>query len=173
MLEKLNKCDFNKMYALLQRSFPLGEYRSYETHRSLLDKPGYTVYARYDDGQIAGILTFWEFEDFAFIEHFAVAPECRNRGVGGQMLKQLQEKLDKMLCLEAEPPVTEIARRRIGFYKRNGFFLNAYPYVQPQLGEGRNAVALQIMTTGGEVSAEIFDRIKRTLYTQVYNAPLA
>ena len=45
-----------------------------------------------------------------------------------------------------EPPETELTRRRIGFYERNGFVLNDYDYVQPSLGEGKDPVPLRIMT---------------------------
>lgn len=169
MLKTLDKQDFDKMYEILARSFPLDEYRSYEDHKALLDDPHYTVYTCCDGEDLMGFLAVWEFEAFGFIEHFAVAPRYRNRGLGGRMLKDLAERLAKQLCLEVEPPQTSMACRRIGFYQRNGFYLNDYAYTQPSLGVGRKEIPLRIMTSGSPVDQQTFERIREVLYSNVYN----
>ena len=65
-------------------------------------------------------------------------------------------------------PDNDTARRRIGFYKRCGFSLNEYPYIQPSLGEGKSPVPLLIMTTGGEIDEECFAKLRDELYSVVY-----
>ena len=67
-----------------------------------------------------------------------------------------------------EPPDTETARKRIGFYERNGFYLNDYPYIQPPMSEGKNELPLLIMTSGGKVDKKTFDMMMTTLYEKVY-----
>ena len=67
-----------------------------------------------------------------------------------------------------EPPETEPAVRRIGFYRRCGFFLNEYPYLQPPLAPGRSTLPLLVMTTGGPVSRPQFEQIRDVLYARVY-----
>lgn len=171
VLKKLKRQDFDKLFTLLQDSFPLDEYRNYDGQKELLENPCYTVYGRYDGDTLCGCLAVWDLGEFGFIEHFAVAPTCRNRGLGGEMLRALIRNLGKPLCLEVEPPETETARRRIAFYKRNGFFFSSYPYMQPPLGQDRKAIPLHIMATGGEVDAITFGRIKTALYSQVYCCP--
>ena len=59
-------------------------------------------------------------------------------------------------------------KRRIGFYERNGFFLNEYPYVQPPISQGRKPVPLMIMTSGAAISEKEFEEIRNTLYKEVY-----
>lgn len=103
-----------------------------------------------------------------FIEHFAVNPLYRNNGLGGKILNDLLKKLKKQVCLEVELPTTVIARRRIGFYERNGFFLNLYPYEQPPLSQGKKALPLHVMTSGGFADEQRFRRIKSALYKKVY-----
>ena len=61
-----------------------------------------------------------------------------------------------------------MAKRRIAFYERNGFFLNKYDYIQPPMSKGKNPVPLLVMTSGGKVSAKRFDEIKKCLYREVY-----
>lgn len=169
MLKTLNKQSFDKMYEILSQSFPLDEYRSYEDHKALMDKSCYTVYTCCDGEDLMGFLAVWEFAEFGFIEHFAVAPQYRNRGLGGKMLRDLADRLGKRLCLEVEPPQTPMACRRIGFYQRNGFYLNDYAYTQPSLGVGRREIPLQIMTTGSPMNEKTFREVRDILYYNVYN----
>lgn len=193
MMEKLRKKDFDKVYDLMEKSFPIDEYRPYSEQKALLDDPAYTVYVLYDEScdgaceescgeschksydelydklqDIKAFIAVWEFDDFAFVEHFAVHPDLRNCGIGAHVLNELAVKLGKMVCLEVEPPETEMAARRIGFYERNGFFLNEYQYMQPPISKGRKAIPLLIMTSGGKADREIFEHIKDTLYSRVY-----
>jgi ribosomal protein S18 acetylase RimI-like enzyme len=165
MIEKLEIKEFDTVYAIMERSFPLEEYRSYEDQKALLKKPAYRIYAAKENGKILGFAAVWQLEDWLFLEHLAVDPQCRNQGIGAKLLRHFAQS---RCCLEVELPETALCRRRIGFYERNGFFLNDYPYLQPSLGEGRSPVPLYIMTSGSAVSAEEFDRVKRLLYSRVY-----
>ena len=165
MIEKLKNNEFDAVYAIMEQSFPVEEYRSYEGQKALLKKPAYRIYAAKEERKILGFAAVWQLENWLFLEHLAVATQHRNRGIGAEILRFLAEK---RCCLEVELPETDLARRRIGFYQRNGFFLNHYPYMQPSLGEGRSPVPLQIMTSGSTITPEEFARLKELLYTRVY-----
>lgn len=170
MAETLRKGDFDKFYGLMKKSFPTDEYRDYEEQKKLLDIPCYTVHALYtDNDDLKAFITVWEFEDFSYIEHFAVNPKYRNKGVGAGLLGEITGKTDSLFCLEVDLPDTKIAGRRIGFYERNGFSLNTYPYLQPSLGKGKDTVPLFIMTTGGKIDSKTFEKIRNTLYKYVYH----
>lgn len=168
-MELLKKEQFDSLYHLMEVSFPIDEYRTYEEQKELFDDPRYRVYVLRDEEEIKAFIALWEFATFYFIEHFAVNPKFRNAGLGSAILKELTGELTKAVCLEVEPPAEEMARRRIGFYERNGFFLNEYPYSQPPISEGRKEIPLQIMTSEGRVSREQFGEIKHTLYREVYH----
>ena len=170
MLQKLTHTDFNKVFALLEESFPLDEYRPYDAQKALLDNPQYSIYVLLGEAshEIKAFVTVWQFKDFAFIEHLAVAPDYRNQGLGAKILHELGELLSCRLVLEVELPETELARRRIGFYRRNGFSLNEYSYLQPSYGEGRSPVVLLLMTTNGGIDQAEFEKIKARLYRTVY-----
>ena len=165
MIEKLDRTEFDAVYAIMERSFPLEEYRAYEAQKALLKKPAYSIYVAKENGKILGFAAVWQLEDWLFLEHLAVDPQSRNQGIGAKLLGFLAQS---RCCLEVELPETDIARRRIGFYERNGFFLNDYPYLQPSLGEGRSPVPLSIMTSGSTIFPEEFTRLKELLYTRVY-----
>ena len=170
MIRKLMREDFDSVFQLVEVSFPKDEYRTYDEQKALLDDTAYEIYILpdLDDDAIRAFIAAWKFDSFAFIEHFAVNPNYRNQGIGGDFLRKIVRMLGKMVCLEVEPPDNETASRRIGFYERNNFFLNKYPYTQPPISAGRNPVPLLIMTYGRHISKMEFAGIKETLFAQVY-----
>ena len=114
-------------------------------------------------------MALWDFDDFVFFEHFAVDPACRSGGIGGQMLDALLARYDKPACLEAELPETELAARRIGFYERHGFTVNAdYSYFQPALAPGGSPIPLYLLTTGGARTVSELRAMETLVHTRVY-----
>lgn len=162
--------DFGPVYTLLEASFPPDEYRPRQAQQALLAQRNYRAYTVKDpnSGALQGVLTLWQLDGFAFIEHFAVDATLRNRGLGAQILNQVLSGLDCPVCLEAEVPETELAQRRIGFYQRNGFHVNSYPYLQPSYGPGRKPLPMVLLSAGRALSAEEFDRVKKAIYREVY-----
>ena len=85
------------------------------------------------------------------------------------MLDALLARFDKPACLEAELPETELAARRIGFYERHGFTVNAdYPYFQPALTPGGSPISLHLLTTGGVRTPAELRAIETLVHTRVY-----
>ena len=173
MLQKPDKKDFNRIFQLLQDSFPVNEYRTYQEQKALLEQPEYQIYVyKHQSDAITALLAVWEFDTLVFVEHFAVNPIYRNQGIGGRMLDELLQRVDKRVCLEVEPPVDGITSGRVRFYERHGFFLNHYPYMQPAMSEGKSAIPLLVMTYGDKVNEEEFEALKQKLYTRVYKKAL-
>lgn len=169
MLEQLNPKDFDSLYALMELSFPNDERRSYQDEKNYLATTRHqAAVVRGNDQSIAGYITYTECEEFVFLESFAVNPELRSNGLGGRILEEMKAAYDKRMVLEVELPENEMARRRINFYKRHGFSYNDYPYILPSLGEGKQAIPLRIMTTRGPVDEAEYEKIKSTLYNDVY-----
>ncbi len=169
MLKLLTQSDFPKIYEIMEQSFPGEEYRPYERQLALMERECYRIYGEVDPtGVLRGFMAVWGLPEYCFLEHFAVSPKERNGGLGTAMLGELKELYCEPICLEVEPPANELTRRRVGFYERNGFYLNPYAYEQPSLGEDRKPVSLKIMTTGGYLSPVEFQIVKEMLYTEVY-----
>ena len=170
MLKTLDVKDFDKVYEIMELSFPRDEFRPYDGQKALLNEDTYQIYVLMDENNdiVKGLITVWEYDSLAFVEHLAVNPKYRNSGLGSLILKEISEYLGKMMCLEVELPETDIASRRIGFYERNGYYLNEYPYIQPALADGQDSVPLLIMTTERKLTQEEFMFVKNLLYTRVY-----
>ena len=163
MLQRINETNFPEIYRIMQASFSDDEYRPYDEQLALFEEPEYRIYY-----MPAGFLAVWEFESFIYIEHFAVDPALRNSGTGSAMLQELVKQYQKPICLEVELPEDELTRRRIGFYERNGFVFNEYPYIQPPISKGKSPVPLRIMTYKSEITREEFKKMKEILYRRVY-----
>ncbi len=160
---------FDEVFAIMQASFPTDEYRPYDEQKALLQHPRYRLVTLTEEGRVIAFAATYSFPTFLFVEHLAVAPTHRNRGLGAQLLAQLKQETDRRLCLEVELPEDALSRRRIGFYERNGFTLNDYPYTQPPISKGRHPVPLRLMSTGGALTEATFETIRDTLYREVYH----
>lgn len=166
MLRPANISDFERIYSLLRCSFPEDECRPYDAQKALLSVPEYTAYVTDD---VSAVITLWQFDKFAFIEHFAVDPSLRNCGLGSKILRNVISALSCPVCLEAELPDTQLAARRIAFYQRCGFYVNSYPYIQPAYSADRECVPLLILTTERQITQSEFQMIRDTLYRSVYH----
>lgn len=170
MIREMNINEFDMIFSIMEKSFPIDEYRPFNQQKILLDNPKYKIYVLPDneDDKVKAFISIWRLGEFAFIEHFAVNPIYRNQGLGSLILTEIKGMFDCKMCLEVEPPETEFAKRRIEFYRRNGFYLNEYPYMQPSIAKGRKPIPLLIMTTDGPVSKERFEEISETIHKDVY-----
>lgn len=169
MLELLKKSEFEEIYGIMEQSFPKTERRTYDGQKALLADDDYMFYGVHSGKSVSAFLAVWDFEKTLYVEHFAVSPNFRNSGLGSSMLRELCGICaDKPVCLEVELPENDMARRRIGFYERNGFVLNHYDYIQPSMAQGQPSIPLLIMTNPKAVTQEEFESIKSLLYKRVY-----
>lgn len=173
-LRKIDVGGFDAVFDIMEKSFPDDEHRNYEGQKALFLNPEYGIYVvdGDKDEDIKAFITVWDFDKFVYLEHFAVNPMYRNGGIGAQVLDSIHRLMDKQICLEVELPENELAKRRIGFYKRNGFILNEYDYIQPPMEEGKNPVPLLIMTSKESIDEEQFKLIRSVLYDKVYRCSI-
>ncbi len=168
MLTRMQAEEFDAVFEIMEQSFPTDERRPYAEQKALLQDGRYTVWVAKLQGQVAAFLAVWDLGSILFIEHFAVAEKHRNAGLGKTMLCELIASSKLPLCLEVEPPDSELTKRRVGFYRRCGFLLNPYPYLQPPISKGKRVVPLMIMSSDAELTEEQFQSIKTVLYREVY-----
>lgn len=157
---------------LLTASFPEDEYRDLGEWRLFTAgaRPEFHNMLIADDNLNVGILTWWDFGSWRYIEHFAVDPALRDRGYGALALSLFRSMSAAPVALEVETPADSLSRRRIEFYRRAGFRLLPDSYTQPAYRRGGNCVEMRIMTTAGEAETPGFSEIERTLRRRVYSA---
>lgn len=119
--------------------------------------------------EFVGFISWWQFADFCYVEHFAVEPICRGYGIGAGAISRFVESRTMPVVLEVELSESgEMARRRIQFYSRNGFVAHAdFEYIQPSYGEGLPPVRLMLMTARASVDVDL-EYMSRQLHKVVY-----
>ena len=174
VFEKLKMEDYPNFLSLYNESFPHNENRLYEDEKHLDNfikmKGGkFNAFSAVDGYLYLGFLSYWTFEGYTYIEHFAIAPEQRGKNLGRMMLNHLFKEVSPNVLLETEPGDTPEAQKRIEFYEKNGFRIREeINYTQPSYGgKGQEAVPMELMTHGN-VNLHNIDSIKDML-KEVYN----
>ena len=169
-LEVGNYPDFLVLY---NQTFPADQRRFYEDEehlaRFIKEKGGkFHAYAAKDGDIFLGFLSYWTFQGYIYIEHFAVEPEHRGKNIGSKMLNHLFKEAGENVLIEVEPPLDQESKDRIRFYERNGFVKREeIDYMQPPYEKGKKPVRLLLMTHG-EVKITGKDDMKEMLH-DVYN----
>lgn len=144
-LIKIDNSDFDFIYSALVKNFPEEERRDYKDAYSLLENPAYSLFHILSDGRLVGFISAWQLDKICFIEHFVIYESYRSHGFGAMALSLFKQKFD-CIVLEAEPPVSDIQKRRIGFYERCGFVANSVSYLQPSYRADGHGVPLVLMS---------------------------
>ncbi|MDE6453834.1 MAG: GNAT family N-acetyltransferase [Muribaculaceae bacterium] len=101
-------------------------------------------------GHTAGMLSYWQFDTFLYVEHFAIDSAMRGRNMGAQAMAEFIRTAGCPVVLEVERPgANEMADRRIAFYTRLGFAARTeIDYIQPPYAPGLPSVPLLLMAAG-------------------------
>ena len=168
-ISSIDSPDFLFASSLLTEAFPPEEYRPLRQWGELTaaDSRFHNHVILHHD-RPAGILAYWDFESFIYIEHFATLPEMRGRGLGAAMLRQLSHSTTLPIILEVEEPCGEMERRRISFYSRCGFRLLPHPYMQPPYRAGGSPLAMRLMASH-TFSDEAVEKAIAIILAEVYH----
>lgn len=170
-LQLQNVCldDFNDIYDLMEFSFPKSELLGKEVHYQNFQRPDFYGKKYEDEKGLAAFIIGYQEEQYLFLEYFAVRADLRQHGIGSQFLKTLiNQESHQNIYLEVELPETEIAKRRIGFYQRQGFLLNTCDYKMPTLDNGYGGCPLYVMSYPNTIKPEDFPNIKESFYKKIY-----
>ncbi len=165
--------DYPAFLRLYNSAFPPEERRDYEDERHLDEyirmKGGkFHAFVAKDGDLFLGFLSYWVFEGYTYIEHFAVEPEHRGKNIGRLMLGHLFKEVSPDVLIEVEKPDDDDSRRRIAFYEKCGFRVrDEFGYTQPAYSPDKKPVEMLLMTHG-DVSLHNYDSIREML-REVYN----
>lgn len=161
--------DFESLYKVMEKSFPSIERRDFNGQKELFYNDFYNVIGYKDSNdKVCAFLAFWNFNEFNFIEHFAVDDNLRGKGIGTELFNYYLQNTDKPTVLEVELPEDEISKRRIKYYERMGMKMNHYDYRQPPLQKEKPLLPLKIMSYRSELMSDEFTNIRNHLYKHVY-----
>lgn len=136
-IEPSDKGRWNEVWDLYELSFPIAERRKMKDHVRACSDPQFNPLSAWEGGDLVGLLFYWEWETYRYLEYLAVRPELRGHGFGSQMLRYLRDS-GHTLMLEIDPLINELSVRRLQFYERAGFTLTPYRFVHlPYRLEGK------------------------------------
>lgn len=162
--------DYRFVEQLLHSAFPEEERRSDAEQRVNTDqKSNFHCLTIYHDNALVGVITYWQLCHFRYVEHFAIAPDKRNGGIGAKALKAFVQLSSEPVVLEVEPPeMSLIARRRIEFYRRCGFLLWQAEYMQPPYRKDGASLPLKLMATASLQESHDYENVRSMIHCHVY-----
>lgn len=160
---------FDRLYHILEYSFPETERGNYRFHYNEFSRKSFRSMCFEPDGMPAAFLNYYELQDISavFVEHFASEAELRGKGIGSALMNELKARYSSMIVLEVEPPENELSERRVRFYQRLGFTLNAGDYFQPSYYGNPEPLPLMLMSTV-PLSGRDFSRTAESIHREVY-----
>ena len=160
--------EYSFVEELLTASFPIDEYRPLDEQRQNVESvDSFHMNILRLDKEPIGLLSYWQFDGFVYVEHFAVHPGLRGQGYGRETITSLIEE-KRNIVLEVELPEDELTRRRVAFYSRCGLTLCSTDYIQPAYRTGGNEIPMKLMHCGVDMERD-FERIRDSIYRRVYN----
>lgn len=133
------------VWSVYEDSFPSHERRSLTDYQYLCANDTRFVPALLvEHGHTLGLLWYWKFSEFTYLEHFALNKAMRNHGKGGAFLDLFLTQHSRLI-LEVEPPKTTLTIRRVDFYHRHGLILKPIIYTNPGYGRIDTPHELQLM----------------------------
>lgn len=163
------KEEFDQVYNIFEKSFIPSELRLYNEMLDYFMEQRFKIYGVKDSNIIKAAISVWEFNQFVYIEHFAVDPKYRNQNLGTIMINTIQDMYKRNIVLEVEPITDDMTYRRVEFYKRNQFCFNKYQYIQPPYRPLEEDVVLHVMTYPDPINKDQFTEITSLLCEKVYN----
>ena len=167
-LQELAPESFPALYELMQQSFPPAEIRTYEGELALLAREDYRVLAVYSNETIQAFIAEWRLDGFCFVEHFAVNPATRGKGLGTDVFGTYLEQADCPVVIEVDDASTQEATRRVAFYERLNLRLSEIRYPQPKLRAGGEPVPLRMMVYPHDVTEDALQKMRERIYFTVY-----
>ena len=116
----------------MKAAFPAAELKPLSAIRRMWREGRYKPYCLFDGDDIVGECFLWlGHPGWALLDYLCVSPKARNAGLGALILTKLREvEPGTVIFGEAEAPEhapdPAMAKRRLGFYARNGLRTAGY-----------------------------------------------
>ena len=166
-LRTVTKENFSFVYKRLIDAFPYEERRDESHEEKCFLKKEFNFCEIIDDNESVGIIVFWLFREYLFVEHVAINKEIRGKGYGSKTFELLKSQYNLPIILEAESPETEMQKKRIKFYENLGFKVNSYDYTQPSYHNAQS-VPLLVLSFPKILSQSEFDLFFKETRSVVY-----
>lgn len=119
---------WENVWTLYEESFPEAERRKRTDHLRACTDSRFFPLSAWEGRELIGLMFFWEWNSYRYLEHLAVTPSLRGHGYGSRMLRDLRDS-EHTVILEVDPLINELSVRRLQLYERAGYMLTPYRFV--------------------------------------------
>ena len=166
---RIKDVEFDEFYGVLEEAFPFLERKTKsELYNDFLVIKNFFPCFILRDGEKVGIISYWEFDDFIFVEHLAIKKNLRNKALGTQFFNIFLNSITKTIVFEVEKLNNIMAKKRIHFYKRLGVVFNEYSYFQPSYHNGDDKVPMYFVSFPNNISLSQFENYTSLIKKYVY-----
>lgn len=159
---------FAPVWEVYKTSFPINEQRTVEHQTTAFADQRHQFLVYHEGDLFLGFLGIWDFDDYAYIEHFAINPELRGSGWGSRILGEYQQNAGKTIILEIDEVKDDISIRRERFYRNLGWVSNPYKHeLHKYQPEHHTDALLQIMTYPEAIDEKTYRRFNDDLHNIV------
>jgi ribosomal protein S18 acetylase RimI-like enzyme len=144
---------WNSVWTLYEESFPEAERRKEADHLRACTDARFFPLSAWEGRELIGLLFFWEWDSYRYLEHLAVNPSLRGQGHGSRMLRHLRDS-ERTVILEVDPLVNELSVQRLQFYERAGYTLTPYRFVHLPYRVEAEAQELRILSYPSMITKE-------------------
>lgn len=95
---------FSKLYST---AFPIFEQRTETQQTRAFSHPKYHLSGYKEEDIFIGFISYWDFQEYIYIEHFAIDRQLRGSGYGSRILKDFISRKSKIVLLEIDPITDE------------------------------------------------------------------
>ena len=122
---------YNAFLKIFRESFPIFEQRTDAQFQQVMGDDRCHICVTLENKKVVGLVVYWLFKDYFYIEYLAIHPDERGKHRGTQMLSYLLNSIPKNCILEIDPLCDEISKKRLKFYQGLGFETNSYVHTHP------------------------------------------
>lgn len=149
---------FHKAWSLYEKAFPEIERRNLKEQKKILEDNRYKALAYLDGNTFIGIVFYWDFNNFRFIEHFAIDSTLRGKSYGSKILESLINSHENIV-LEIELIHDAISKKRLRFYEKFDFKVNDFKHYQVPFREGQESLELLFLSHGRVLSKNEYEEL--------------
>lgn len=148
-----DRARWDSVWGLYEESFPVAERRKKEDHLRAHDDNRFFPISAWEGEELVGLMFFWEWDSYRYLEYLAVNPKLRGQSFGSQMLNHLRDS-GHTVILEIDPLINELSVRRLQFYERAGYSLTPYRFMHLPYRIGAESQELLILNYPKMISKE-------------------
>lgn len=162
-IENIDNKWYNDFLSIYSISFPLHEQRNHEQQLYAFGNKHYRLFCQNNENRLDAFLAFWDFEEYVYIEHFAVNDKIRGKSIGTNTLRQFKKEIKKTIVLEIDPVIDEITAKRLDFYQKLDFKLCPFKHIHPAYHKKYEPHELLVLSSDSILSPAMYETFRNDL----------